>query len=383
MSNKVLLMIPGPTNVPDRVMNAMQKPVISHRSSEYHELHRRITEGARYAFQTKGDVFPLTSSGTGGVECAVSNVISPGDRVIVPVYGVFGQRFKENIERFGGVSIEIPVEWGKAATPDQIKEVVEREKDVKAIAVVYNETSTGVTMRGLDEVGRIAEEKGLLFMVDAISILCGDHLPVDDWKVDICIAGSQKCLACPPGVALISISEKAWEAIEKSRRGSYYFDLLKQRKFSAKDETTYTPSIPLFYALDEALQMLKEEGLETRIKRHKVCAEAFYKALQELGLQFFADERVRSNVVIAVNLPHGLEDKAWRELMRDKYGVLIAGGQDKLKGSIIRIGSMGIISKVEVTATIEALGKSLAELGQKVDLNAALAAAEKVFTSSS
>jgi len=380
---KVLLMIPGPTNVPDRIINAMQRPMINHRSAEYHELHRRITEGARYAFQTKGDVFALTCSGTGGVECAVSNVISPGDRVIIPVNGVFSQRFKENIERFGGVPVEIPIEWGKAATPDQIKEVVEREKNVKAIAIVYNETSTGTTMRRLDEVGRIAEEQGLLFMVDAISILCGDNLPVDRWKVDICIAGTQKCLACPPGAALISVSEKAWKVIEKSRRGSYYFDLLKARESHEKDETPFTPSIPVFYALDEALNMLKEEGLENRIKRHKVCAKAFYNALQELGLQVLPDKQFRSNTVLAINIPHGLEDKAWRDLMREKYGVMVAGGMGKLKGSVIRIGSMGIVSKVEVNKTIDALGKSLADLGKKVNLKAGLAAAEKVFSPSS
>ena len=376
-------MIPGPTNVPARIINAMQKPMISHRSAEYHELHRSITEGARYAFQTKGDIFALTCSGTGGVECAVSNVISPGDRVIIPVNGVFSQRFEENIERFGGVPVEVPIEWGKAATPDQIKEAVKQEKNVKAIAVVYNETSTGATMRGLDEVGRIAEERGLLFMVDAISILCGDYLPVDSWKVDICIAGSQKCLACPPGVALISVSGKAWEAIEKGRRGSYYFDLHKARESHAKDETPFTPSIPVFYALDEALKMLREEGLENRIKRHKVCAEAFYNALQEMELQVLPDKQFRSNTVIAINIPRGIEDKAWRDLMREKYGVMVAGGMGKLKGSIIRIGSMGVVSRVEVTATIKALGKSLTDLGQKVNLKAGLAAVEKVFTSSS
>lgn len=383
LDKKTLLMIPGPTNVPDRIINAMQKPMINHRSSEYHELHKRITEGTRYAFQTKSDVFALTCSGTGGIECAASNIISPGDKIAIPVNGVFSQRLKENIERFGGVPIEIPIEWGKTATPDQIREVVEREKNVKAIALVYNETSTGTTMRGLEEVGRIAEEHGLIFIVDSISVLCGDTLPVDQWKVDICIAGSQKCLACPPGVALISVSGKAWETIEKSRRASYYFDLVKAREFNAKDETPFTPAIPIFYALDEALKMLKEEGLENRIKRHKICAEAFYTALQEMKLQVFPDKQSRSNTVIAVNIPHGLEDKTWRDLMREKYGITVAGGMGKLKGSIIRIGSMGVISKVEVNRTIDALAKSLAYLGETVDLKASLAAAEKVFKASS
>lgn len=376
-------MIPGPTNVPDRIINAMQKPMINHRSAEYHELHRSITEGIKYAFQTQNDVFVLTCSGTGGVECAASNIVSPGDKVVVPVNGVFSQRFKENFERFGATVIEIPVEWGKAATPNQIREVVEREKDVKAIGIVYNETSTGVTMRGLDEVGKIAEEHGALFVVDAISVLCGDRLPVDEWKVDICIAGSQKCLACPPGVVMISVSKKAWEVIEKSKRASYYFDLMKCKEFQEKLETPYTPVISVFYALDEALKMLKEEGLENRIKRHKVCADAFYDAIPTLGLSLFADPQARSNTVIAVNIPQGMEDKTWRDLMRDKYCVVIGGGMGKLKGSIIRIGNMGIISKLEVNETVSVLGKSLTELGKPVNVDAALAAADKVFASGS
>jgi len=377
-----LLMIPGPTNVPDRVMNAMQRPVINHKSEEFRELHRSVIEGTKYAFQTQNDVFVLTCSGTGGIECAASNIVSPGDKVVVPVSGVFSQRLKENFERFGATVIEIPIEWRKAATPSQIREVVEREENVKAIGIVYNETSTGVTMRGLDEVGKIAEEHGALLVVDAISILGGDRLPVDEWKVDVCVTGSQKCIACPPGVVMVSVSERAWEIIAKSRRGSYYFDLMKCKEFQEKLETPYTPAIPLFYALDEALKMLKEEGLENRIKRHKVCADAFYDATQTLGLTFFADPQVRSNTVIAVNIPQGVEDKAWRDLML-KYGVAIGGGLGKLKGSIIRIGSMGIISKVEVNETVSVLGKSLAELWKPVDVDAAIAAAEKVFASSS
>jgi aspartate aminotransferase-like enzyme len=376
-----LLMIPGPTNVPNRIMAAMQRPMINHRGPEFRQLYRSLYEGMQYAFQTKNHVFALTCSGTGGVECAVSNTISLGDKVVIPVNGGFSQRFKEKIETFGGVPIEIPVEWGKAATPDQIREAVEREKNVKAIAVVYNETSTGVKMHGLDEVGRIAEKHNALLIVDAVSVLCGDDLPVDKWKVDLCVVSTQKCLACPPGLALVSVSEKAWQVIQAGKHTSYYFSLLKCKEFHEKEETPFTPSIPLYYALDEALKMLKEEGLENRIKRHKKCAGAFYNAFRKMGLQLFADENFLSNTVIAVKIPQGIADKDWRDILREKYGVVVAGGMGKTKGTIIRIGSMGIVSEAEVNITIDAIGRSLNDLGHKVDLKAGLEVAKNTFAS--
>ncbi|MDI6820473.1 MAG: alanine--glyoxylate aminotransferase family protein [Candidatus Hodarchaeaceae archaeon] len=359
---KQLIMLPGPTNVPERVMNAMTKPIINHRGPEFRELYDSLLKKLRYAFQTKNDVFTLTSSGTGGVECAISNILSPGDKVLVPVNGVFSQRLKEKIETFGGSPIEIPVKWGAAATPDQIADAAEGQ-DVKAIAVVYNETSTGVTARVLNEIGKIAEEHDALYIVDAISILGGDELPVDKWGIDICIAGSQKCLACPPGLALISISGHAWEVIRQTRSKAYYFNLLKIQEFHERKETPFTPALTLWYALDEALTMLEEEGLEKRIKRHEECARAFYDAVREFGLEPFADEHWLSNTVIAVKNPPGITDKEIRDLMREKHGVVIAGGMGQLKGTMFRIGSMGIITGREVAATVQALRSSLEELG--------------------
>lgn len=359
---KQLIMLPGPTNVPERVMNAMTKPIINHRGPEFRELYDSLLKKLRYAFQTKNDVFILTSSGTGGVECAISNMISPGDKVVVPVNGVFSQRLKEKIKTFGGSPIEIPVKWGEAATPEQIADAAEG-RDVKAIAVVYNETSTGVTARVLNKIGNIAEEHDALYIVDAISILGGDELLVDKWGIDICIAGSQKCLACPPGLALISISDRAWEVIRQTKSKAYYFNLLKILEFHKRKETPFTPALTLWYALDEALTMLEEEGLEKRIKRHEECARAFYDAIREVGLELFADEHWLSNTVIAVKNPPGITDEEIRNLMREKHGVVIAGGMGRLKGTMFRIGSMGTITRREVAATVQALRSSLEELG--------------------
>lgn len=361
MAQKQLLMIPGPTNVPERVMQALAKPIINHRGPEFHEFYAGLIEKAKRIFQTKGDVFVLSCSGTGGVECALSNVISPGDEVLVPVNGVFSQRLKQKVERLGGGVVEVKAELGKAATPEQIEAAAEGRK-LRAIAVVYNETSTGATARGLKEVGEIARARGALFLVDAISILGGDELPVDEWGVDLCITGSQKCLACPPGLALVSVSERAWRVIEQAQRRAYYFDLLEMREFQKRLETPFTPALPLYFALDAALELIEEEGLKARIRRHRECARAFYSGLEGLGLEPFAAKPWRSNTVISIKNPPGVEGRELRELMREKYGVVIAGGMGELKEKILRIGNMGIINQSLVSRTLEALKGALREL---------------------
>jgi len=378
MEMKKLIMVPGPTNVPDRVMRAMIKPMISHRSSEFRELYDALTENMRYLFQTQGDVYILTVSGTGGVECVISNAINPGDKIIIPVFGLFSERMKEAIIRRGGHPIELSLKWGTAPTADQIKEAVEAEKDVKAIVIVYNETSTGVTVRDLPEIGRIAEKNDLLLIVDAVSILGGDELPVDKWNVDLCVTASQKCLACPPGLALFSVSEKAWEVIEETRR-PFYFDLMMMRSFSQKSETPFTPAIPLFYALDEALKIIREEGLEKRFNRHKLCSEAFYDAIKAMELKPFPQENTRSRTVITFRKPESINGAAVRKIMEEKYGVVIAGGAGKLKEDILRIGCMGTISETETLLTVNALENALRDLGYNIEDGSGIEAARKRF----
>ncbi len=373
-------MLPGPTNVPDRVMHAMIKPIIGHRGAEFHALYEEITEKLKYVFQTQNDVFVLTCSGTGGIECAVSNLVSPGDKVIVPVFGVFSERLAEKVKRRGGIPVELSLPWGTAPRASEIKEIVEREPDAKAIFLVYNETSTGVTVRELPEIGRIAKENNLLLIVDAISILGGDKLPVDEWNIDFCITGSQKCIACPPGLAMVSVSQKAWEKIEKTENKPMYFDLLRMKEYAAKKETPFTPVLPIFHALNEALKIIHEEGLEKRFERHRKCAQAFYNAIEALGLTVFPKEKsIRSNTVIAVNVPENVEDNKVRSIMREKYKVLIAGGMGKLKGKIFRIGCMGIISQAEVLTTLNAFGNALKDAGYQLEIEKGLEAARKTF----
>lgn len=376
-----LIMLPGPTNVPNRVMRAMMKPIINHRGPEFETLYDSIMENLKYVFQTKNEAFVLTSSGTGSIECAISNVVNSGDKVVVPVFGFFSERLKENVVRRGAKVIEVPVEWGDAPTAEQIEQVIKREGNVKAVALVYNETSTGVTTRDLPKIGKITEENNVLLIVDAISILGGDKLPVDEWNIDICVAGSQKCLACPPGVAVISVGDKAWEAVKKNNTQPYYFDLIRARELSAKKATPSTPALPVFYALDEALKIIREEGLEDRFKRHATCAKAFYNGFEALKLTTYPKEDVRSNTVIAVKVPLEVDCDKVRQIMRERYKVIIAPGLGKLEELIFRVGCMGIISEAETLATINAFENTLADLNFPVDFGAGIEAARKVFHS--
>lgn len=379
LKERKLIMLPGPTNVPDRVMRAMLKPIINHRGPEFRELYRSIEENLKYTFQTRNDVFPLSCSGTGGVECAVSNIVEKGDKIIVPVFGVFSERVKEKIVRRGGIPIEIPVEWGDAPTATQIEEALEKEKDAKAVIVLYNETSTGATVRDLPKMAELTKQRNTLLVADSVSILGGDKLPVDEWNIDICITGSQKSLACPPGLALISVNQKAWEAIKKTQGRSYYFDLVLAKEFADKSETPFTPALPLFFALDEALKMIREEGLENRIRRHETCAKAFYQAVEALGLQVYPKNPVRSNTVISINVPSGVDGAKVREIMKEKYDVVIGGGMGKIKQLIFRIGCMGSVSQAEVVATVNAFENALHEVGCPVKLGTGVEAARKVF----
>lgn len=377
----MLLMTPGPTNVSPRVMKAMSRTIINHRGPEFRAMYESIEDNLKYVFQTGNEVFILSSSGTGGVECAISNVISKGDKVLVPVNGDFSYRVEETVKAFGGQPVTIPIEWGEAVGFEKISEMVDNERDLKAIGVAYNETSTGAVTRCLEHIGRLARKKGLLFVVDAVSAIAGEELPVDDWNVDLCVTCSQKSIAAPPGLAMISVSKKAWETVEKTTavRNNYYFDLKKFKTFHERRETPVTPAVSLFYALDEALKMLREEGLENRIARHGVCAKAFYSAAEAMGLELLADEDIRSNTVIAIKNPPGISDKAIQDTMLNDHGIAIAGGMGPLRGFTFRIGSMGIISKKEVVATVKALESTLRSLGMNVQNGIGVKAAERAF----
>lgn len=359
-----LVMLPGPTNVPDRVTQAMLGQVLNHRSPAFRKVLRSVSEKTKQVFQTSNDIITLTASGSGGVEASIINIIRPGDKVLVTSFGEFGHRVVEQVVAAGGNPLIVDATSGDAPSIDQIKEVANKNKDIKSIIAVYNETSTGVTLRNLREIGKIASDIGAFYIVDAISILGGDELPVDELGVDICIAGSQKCLAAPPGLVSLSISNRVKEFLQKNPPPSrHYFNFPRYFKYAEKGETPFTPAIPIFYALDEALTIVLEEGLSNRIKRHKICADAFYNAFKAIGLNAIAKEEVRSNVVIAFSYPQGIDDRTFRETLDERFDIIIAGGMGDLKGKVFRIGCMGEIRQQSVLSTILSTSMLLNEMG--------------------
>jgi aspartate aminotransferase-like enzyme len=364
---KRLLMIPGPTNVSDRVMNAMLKPIVNHRSKDFTSLLESITEKSKYLFQTQENIVTITSSGTGGVEAIAFALVRPGDNVVVPVYGEFGQRLAEAIELAGGNVVKVFAEPGQVPRLDDIKEAIRRTDKLKAVYLVHNETSTGCTAPYVQELAKAAHERDAFFVVDAVSSLGGYAIPVDDWGVDMCVTASQKCIAAPPGLVIISLNSKVAAFLKKTPPTVRYFDLGKHLDFLEHGYTPFTPAIPLYYALEEALAALIEETLAKRVARHAECAGKLYSSIESMGLEGFADRGCRSNTVIAVNYPKGIDDEQFREILSEEHDIVITGGFALLKGKIFRIGSMGDVTNAHVERTVDAMGKTFSKLGYSVD----------------
>jgi aspartate aminotransferase-like enzyme len=374
-----LAMLPGPTNVPNRVMNAMLAPIINHRSEDFRILYKRIIEKTQKVFETSGDVVLLTTSGTGAVEASVVNLIKKGDKAIIPVNGEFSTRLADLIDSWGGTAIRITAPFGENPPIEKIEEAFEVNKDVKALYAVYNETSTGTTIRYMDKLGNLCGKYGSFYIADAVSILGGDELPVDKWNVDICITASQKALAAPPGVSPISINERTKKYMQSNPSPILYLNLNRYFKYYLEHtETPFTPALPLYYAFDEALSLVLEEGMSKRIERHRICADAFYSSLSTLGLTPFAKEDARSNVIIALNYRDGMDDKKFRTLLSEEFKVLIAGGFGNLKGKVFRIGSMGEVTRYHVMRTISSIYSAMKMLGIEANEKALSVAEEKL-----
>ena len=370
----ILLMLPGPTTVDPRVLAAMSKAVVNHRGAKYGEILTETTELMSKVFQTPNKSYLLTGSGTAAMEAAIANTVAPGEKMLNVVGGKFGERFMKIAKTHGIDAQELAVEWGTAVTPKQIEEVLDENEDIKAISVIHNETSTGVAAP-IEEIGKVMKNYDTLYIVDTVSSLGGDYVDVEKFGIDVCVTGSQKCLAAPPGMAAITLSDDAWKAVDNVETNTFYLDLKAARKSGDKTppETPYTPSVSLTYAMNEALKITLEEGLENRIARHHKAANASVAAVKALGLELFADEAVSSATVTAVKMPEGVTDADFRGTVRDKYGVELAGGQDHLKGNIFRIGHMGCISYKELVQTFAAIGMTLKGLGAIEDAGAGVA----------
>ena len=371
-------MLPGPTNVPERVLRAMFTHIINHRSQDFVELYTEVIEKTQQVFQTKNDVVALSASGTGAVEASVVNLIRKGDKVIIPVNGEFSGRLAQMLEWQGANVIKLETPPGQNATFDQVKESFDNNKDVKAFYVVHNETSTGTQVKYLDKISSLTSRNDAFYVVDSVSLLGGAELPVDKWKIDVCITGAQKALAAPPGISPISVSPRAKKHMIANPPPTMYFNLARYFKYYEESKhTPFTPALPLLYAFREALRIIIEEGLDVRIRRHKTCSDALYSGLSGLGLTPFAREEDRSISIIALNYLEGLEDNTFRNTLAKKFRVLVAGGFGNLKGKVFRVGCMGEVHRYHVMRTISAISSTLNMMGYKTNTVDALQVAEE------
>jgi len=374
---KNYLLTPGPTPLPPEVCQALGKPIIHHRTPQFQAILKEATEGLKYVFQTQSDVFILTSSGTGAMEAAVVNLLSAQDTAITVEGGKFGERWTELCTNYGIKAEVIKVEWGKAVDPGEIEKRLKANPNIKAVFTTLCETSTGV-VNDIETIGKVVSKYKAALVVDAISGLGAINLKTDAWGVDMCVSGSQKGFMLPPGLAFISVSEKAWGAIAVSNSPRYYFDLKAAKQAIQSVDTPFTPAISLIIALVEVLKMMRQDGLENIFKRHRIMACATKAAIQALGLELFAPTAA-SDVVTAVKVPLGIDGEKIVKTMRDVYGVTIAGGQAELKGKVFRLAHMGFIEEFDIIAGVSCLEKVLAQMGYKFQLGAGVSAAEEVF----
>jgi aspartate aminotransferase-like enzyme len=374
---KDYLLTPGPTPLPPQISLTMAKPIIHHRTPQFQEILKEATLGLKWAFQTSNDVFIISSSGTGAMEAAVINLLSCGDTALVVQGGKFGERWTELCKAYGINAEILDVAWGQAVSPDEIAKRLKANPQIKVVFITLCETSTGVD-NDVEAIAAVVKQSLAVLVVDAISGLGAVDLKTDAWGVDVVVAGSQKGLMLPPGLGFITMSSKAWKLVEVCKTGRYYLDLRKAKKAIDKNDTPFTSSITLIDALNEALKMMQKDGLEYIFKRHKTMADATRAAAFALGLELFAPTAA-SNGVTAIKMPVGVDGEKLVKTMRDTYGVTIAGGQDVLKGKVIRIAHMGYIAESDIITGLACLEKVLTQMGYKFKLGAGVAAAQAIF----
>ncbi len=376
-----MLMIPGPTPVPEQALLALAKHPIGHRSGEFSQIIAEVTAGLKWLHQTQNDVLILTASGTGAMEAGIINFLSPGDRVLVGCNGKFGDRWAEICDAYGINGERISATWGQALDPEQFQEKLEADtqKQIKAVIITHSETSTGV-LNDLETINRHVKAHGeALIIVDAVTSIAAANLPVDEWGLDVVGSGSQKGFMVPPGLGFISVSPKAWKCYETAKLPRFYLDLGKYRKSAAKNLTPFTPPVNLMIALQTTLRMMQEESLASILARHQRLMRATRSAAQALGLSLLAADTVASPAVTAISSER-IEAEKVRSILKKQFDIVVAGGQDQLKGKIFRIGHLGFVSDRDILTVIAALEAALQELGSEAfSPGAGIAAAAKVF----
>ena len=355
-------MIPGPTPVPERVLHALGRHPIGHRSKDFQDLVKSTTEKLRWLHQTNNDVLTITGSGTAAMEAGIINTLSKGDKVICAENGKFGERWVKVAEAFGLDVIKIRAEWGKPLNPEDFKELLEKDKnkEIKAVILTHSETSTGV-INDLETISKyIKQHKKALSIVDCVTSLGACNVPTDKWGLDIVASGSQKGYMIPPGLSFISVSEKAWEAIEKSNLPKFYLDLKSYKKSLQACSNPFTPAVNLVFALEESLNMMKDEGLENIFLRHERHKLAISNAMLALDLKLFADNKSLSPAITAIEA-NEFDAEEFRKSVKERFDILLAGGQDYLKGRIFRIGHLGYVNDRDIISVITAISYTLLE----------------------
>ena len=377
MQDKLSLMIPGPTPVPETVLQAMGRHPIGHRSADFQKIVKRTTKQLQWLHQTTGDVLAITGSGTAAMEAGIINVLSKGEKVLCGDNGKFGERWVKLARAYGLDVQVIQAEWGQPLDPEAFRTALEADtaKAIKAVILTHSETSTGV-INDLETIAKHARAHGTaLTIADCVTSLGACNVPMDEWGLDVIGSGSQKGYMMPPGLAFVAMSERAWEAYGRSDLPKFYLDLGKYRKSAQADSNPFTPAINLYFALEAALEMMQAEGLEAIFVRHARHRAAAQAGMEAMGLPLYAAEGHGSPAITAV-APEGIDAEALRKAVKEKFDILLAGGQDHLKGKVFRIGHLGFVCDRDVLTAVAAIEATLADLGlHKGSMGAGVAAA--------
>jgi aspartate aminotransferase-like enzyme len=375
---KRYLLAPGPTPVPPEVLLAMARPMIHHRAPEFDPIFAEVRENLKWLFQTRNDVLQLACSGTGGMEGAVSNFLSPGDKAICINGGKFGERWAKICKAFGVQVHEIKVEWGRAVDPQLVAEALKKDPSIKAVYVQASETSTGVAhnCKALADIVQPLDET--ILVVDAITALGVFDLKTDEWGLDVVVTGSQKALMLPPGMAFVSVSDKAWKLADKAKNTSFYFNFKRERENQQKNQTAYTPAVSMILGLQEVLRMLKAEGLANLFGRHAALAHAMREGIKAAGLALFPKESP-SDALTTVAAPEGVDGQQIYKNLRVQYGITAAGGQDHLKGKVFRISHMGYADRFDVITALAATEMVIKGLGYPISLGRGVGRAQELL----
>jgi aspartate aminotransferase-like enzyme len=373
---KKYLITPGPTPIPPEVSAKEGLPVLHHRTTEFGVFFTEVIEGLKYVFQTKNDVLLMTSSGTGAMESAVANLVSSGETALVAASGGFGERWGKLLEAHGAQVAWVRETPGQAINPSRVETELKKNSAIKAVFTQHTETTTGI-VNDIRQLGEIVARTPAILVVDAISGLGGQELRTDEWKVDVVVAGSQKGLMTAPGLAMVSVSPKAWPLVDASKSPRFYFDWRRMRKSVPDKETPFTPAVTLVVAMAEAIRQIKQEGLEHIFARHAWLAQATREGVKGMGLKLFA--QTPCNMLTSVVVPEGIDGKKIVKRLREEYGVSIAGGQNELVGKIVRLAHMGYMERFDVIIALSALEMILSDMGMAIELGKGVAAAERIL----